>query len=1336
MNHRNSDVGLYLYITSDTNAKVTVDIPGQNWSTNANITANQMTLVSIPTSTAHVTCDECIDDRGVHITSDKEVVIYAHMYRQFRSDATLLLPSKTTGQKYYVMSYDQVNNNTNGERSEFLIAANQDGTKVRITPTRLLYGNRSANTPYTITLDKGEVYQARARYNNQADDLTGTLIEVIDTGSSANCRTVSVFSGSSDTRLGCNSWLVSSDNLYQQLFPFRSWGTTYVTIPFKNRGEDDIRIMAGEDSTKVIIYHSVGAPSVVNLDAGEFHTLQDVSESKYIVGSKPISVAQYQQSQACTNGKGDPSMTILSPLAQTLKDIVVYSSEYEDIDDHYINVIIPTGAKNSFSIDGNSVTFATVPRNPNYSYAQITTTKGNHRLKANEGFIAVAYGFGDYESYGYSAGANVKNLQATIELSNSRLKSQGLNSVCLGETAKFKGNAEYKVKNWVWDFGDGDTTHSQNANHIFQDTGTFLVKLYTFKENFDGCSSFDSAMLSVSVHSVPVAKMVSDPFCSKSDIRFIDSTKAPGGYTIKFTQWQFDGTNVYSKHTTRNYDTTGTYSVKMIVATNKECRDTISDSIYVYANPIAGFSFDDACYYDTTRLTNTSTVAEGQISSFKWYFGDGDSASTKDAQHYYQDSGLYQVTLTVVSDSGCSGTVTDTVKKRPPFIIDFTYQDTCLGLETDFVNTSSSNQPLDQFFWRISDGTQYNSRDAKHLFTSSGSFDVTLRARADTVCVDSTTHTIEVYPAVTADFSVSSRCFSDTLQFFNESSVKTGNITGTSWDFDEGITASNKDTVAVTYSNEGSKVIQLIASSDKGCRDTSTRAFTFYAPSINNLVIPTFCRNIRDTVRVDFNAGLDKADTYSWTIDESPAGTDSFATYTSGLPGKFVVSLTIQTETGCQISAEDTLTVYEQPNASFFTNEVCEGDTVFTSNSSFIAGGEQISEFTWKLNNQFYSSETNTFFADLAPGNYPVKLITTTPNNCTDSITIDINIYPNPVAGISIQDTCAGDDVSFNQNSTIPSGSISSYTWIKDDGSLAAGESITESHLDAGRFVMTLVVVSNNNCVDTLLRSYSIAPLPLIDVVIDNAEGCVPFDVTLTNNSSVSSGSINLFNFNWGDGTQSTTETHTYTAVGNYPIRVKATSDAGCVDSASLGTSVLVLPVPTANFTFSPDDPSILSPLVTFTEASSADATNFVWTISDGTSYTGSTIKHSFNDSGSFAVTLRATDDNGCSDTKVKVVQVSSDLFLFIPSGFSPNGDGTNDGFGLGGLVSGIEGYYLRVYNRWGQKVYETDDPGKKWDGTLGGSPVQEGVYVYEIGIRDKATLQWKYMNGVLHLHR
>jgi hypothetical protein len=423
MDHTNTtQAEMDLYITSDSSTTGTVYIDGENWSKTFTVTANQVTIVRVPSTTAHVGCTDCIQDKGIRVVAGKPVAVYSHIHRNYRSDATLVLPTEATGKVYRVMGWEQESRSSGGERhrSQFMIIATSDDTKINITPTDVVSSagvDKAANVTYSITLDKGEVYQGQAP--NRYDDLTGTLIEVIDTGASASCKKIAVFSGNSGTRLGCGGGFSSIDNLYEQLYPVKSWGTEFCYVPLKDRAYDLLRVVAHQDNTALIINGSF----IRLLNAGQFYESGQISSAQYITTNKPVSVAQFQSIQACGSGQGDPSMTIISPIQQTLKDIVVYSSEFERITDNYINVAMKTKDTSSFTIDGKKVAFKTFDKASFYSYAQIEVNKGFQQLKSGgDGFVAVAYGMGSFESYGYAAGANVKNLSAYIGLKNNSTK--------------------------------------------------------------------------------------------------------------------------------------------------------------------------------------------------------------------------------------------------------------------------------------------------------------------------------------------------------------------------------------------------------------------------------------------------------------------------------------------------------------------------------------------------------------------------------------------------------------------------------------------------------------------------------------------------------------------------------------------------------------------------------------------------------------------------------------------------------------------------------------------------------------------------------------------------
>lgn len=75
--------------------------------------------------------------------------------------------------------------------------------------------------------------------------------------------------------------------------------------------------------------------------------------------------------------------------------------------------------------------------------------------------------------------------------------------------------------------------------------------------------------------------------------------------------------------------------------------------------------------------------------------------------------------------------------------------------------------------------------------------------------------------------------------------------------------------------------------------------------------------------------------------------------------------------------------------------------------------------------------------------------------------------------------------------------------------------------------------------------------------------------------------------------------------------------------------------------------------------------------------------------------------------------EVIPPLQLYIPNAFTPNGDGMNDQFGVKG--EGIRDFQIYVYDRWGEVIFESNNPSKQWDGSYKGQPVQEGTYVYQV---------------------
>ena len=101
---------------------------------------------------------------------------------------------------------------------------------------------------------------------------------------------------------------------------------------------------------------------------------------------------------------------------------------------------------------------------------------------------------------------------------------------------------------------------------------------------------------------------------------------------------------------------------------------------------------------------------------------------------------------------------------------------------------------------------------------------------------------------------------------------------------------------------------------------------------------------------------------------------------------------------------------------------------------------------------------------------------------------------------------------------------------------------------------------------------------------------------------------------------------------------------------------------------------------------------------------------------GQFDVMLAIVDTLGCRDTTYRTITVKPEFEMYIPNSFTPNGDGINDLFRPS--VIGVREYRMRIFDRWGELLFESEDPNETWDGGYAGSMVPSGVYVYQYRVK------------------
>ena len=280
----------------------------------------------------------------------------------------------------------------------------------------------------------------------------------------------------------------------------------------------------------------------------------------------------------------------------------------------------------------------------------------------------------------------------------------------------------------------------------------------------------------------------------------------------------------------------------------------------------------------------------------------------------------------------------------------------------------------------------------------------------------------------------------------------------------------------------------------------------------------------------------------------------------------------------------------------------------------------------------------------------------------------------------------------------------------------------------------TITVRDSNGCESTKTVSVNSYPAPLANFSSDSV--CLGLPSRFIDQSSVSSGSITNWEWNLPGNPSVPNPSYGFPSSGNFPVKLTITSDLGCVDDTII--NVVVNPLPTANFSFSPTEIYTFDPDVCFTN-NSTGAVAYVWdfdfsgTTGSSTATSPCTVKFPTDQEKTYRVKLIAISDEGCLDSTFLEVSILNEFILYVPNSFTPNEDNRNDEFEI--ITAGIDSYEIVVFNRWGETLFNSADPFDSWDGKHKGAFVPSGTYVYKIRVKGENG-QAKEVIGHINLLR
>ncbi len=390
---------------------------------------------------------------------------------------------------------------------------------------------------------------------------------------------------------------------------------------------------------------------------------------------------------------------------------------------------------------------------------------------------------------------------------------------------------------------------------------------------------------------------------------------------------------------------------------------------------------------------------------------------------------------------------------------------------------------------------------------------------------------------------------------------------------------------------------------------------------------------------------------------------------------------------------------------------------------NFTNGSTNALTYEWVFGDGGTSTLPTPTHVYTTPGTFTARLIAINPNACKvrDTVYLTIIVDTNRIApafAVDVLDSCGPYRIGVTNTSTLSStpgaAAITTYTWLWGDGSSSTSSSPgIHDYADTGTYTVKLIMRDTTACnsPDTVEQTVRLTGRLVKAGFVMPDTLCIGTDVVFTNASTNATGL--LWRFGDGGTSTATSPLHTYATTGTYTVTQVATNPATCNGIDSTVRTVVIRAAPIADFTHAPVIPVANMP-IDFTNRSK-NAVSYQWGFGDGTGSTDVNPSHFYRRTGSYTVCLIARSADGCTDTACRRVEAEIHPAADVPTGFSPNGDGSNDVLYVRGAA--IETVHLRIFNRWGELVFETTSMNFGWDGAWRGKPAEMDAYAFVLNV-------------------
>jgi PKD repeat protein len=618
-------------------------------------------------------------------------------------------------------------------------------------------------------------------------------------------------------------------------------------------------------------------------------------------------------------------------------------------------------------------------------------------------------------------------------------------------------------------------------------------------------------------------------------------------------------------------------------------------------------------------------------------------------------------------------------------------------------------------------------------------YEVTLVIEDMRGCVDTLQKQVCVPPALTVDFSTGQSCYGTPVLFSPQlltPAAPADSLTGFSWNFGDPVTGSNNVSgqryPAHTFSSTGYYSVSLTATDKFGCMSTRYRTVKVHAlPVAAFTYTPGQC----DSTLVFSSTGTDTSSvvtTWIWQYGDGVSDTLTAATSTHkyATAGDYLATLTVINANGCTDSYSDTVTRSACLVAAYLSTNglLCQNQVLTFADMSTCDG--DISQWQWDFGDgtppTLYTTYrpwvTHTY---QAPGVYTLSLKVSTQagaSTLSDSTAVEILVNPSPLAGFTVKPVCLGTEAEFSDTTQANGATVLSFRWEFGD----AGEADTSTlrnpeylYTVPGEYTTQQIVKNQFGCQDTVTSPVLVNGLP--DASYAGSLACSGQQTYFFDASQPYIAPLSTWGWWVNDSVgpigsmQGATPSFEFDSAGMYHVMLTVADTNGCADT--IVQHVTVHPSPVSAFSYTENVDNIQGQ-VQFTNGS-LGAEEYYWDFGNGEiSYAESPLVTYAGD-GTYQVMLVTVSEQACHDTAMVMYEM---MFkgLYVPNAMAPGGavQATRSWKPVG---VNLASYLVEVYNSHGMLLWksslldESGAPAESWDGTYGGKPCQQDVYVWKI---------------------